>query len=356
MTEQSNLQNYTCLAGKYRNRRKAAGILSWILIALVIIGIIGLIVTLIMLGVGDGTHETLLFILSGCCLGAIALFGTFGFLFIRLSEKLGKRELDYEELSDSEDSFFVGDGTIARFCEGELLIYGETSRGKRAKTVRVPYREMRFFSICSRHRPKEKGEWSVVLEIPVKYLAKDGKTSKNDSPALIQTDSKERLYACLKKYGLGLSGELPVEKHDSKKFLRLQKYILPDTEKRKKSLLFLLFGGAVFIGGIVLAVLWNVTIGALVCVLGFYFAIHSAINYAKEKSTFYIYREGVFWKEKTLADSTFLKWEEIVSLSKEEKNGTPCLETECLYGSYSFPCVGSAYEYIKEHFPEKCRK
>ncbi len=348
-------QNFSHLAEKYKTKRKIAGIFCWVFIILAVLGLLGLIVALIMLGVGDGTHEKLLFILCGCFLGAIALCGSLGFLFIRLTEKLGKQEIDFEELADSADSFFVGEGTIAKFCENELVIRGATQAGKHAKVIRVPYREMRFFSVCSRHAPKEKGEWSVVLEIPLKYLAKEGKATKGDPPALIQTDAKPRLYECLKKYGLELSGELPPEHIVSKKYERLQKYVLPDREKRKKALLFALFGGVVFIGGVVSAVLWNASVGAVICVAGAYFAVHGAINYAKAKTALCIYREGIFWQEKTLADSTFLKWEEVLSLSQEEKNGLLYLKTQCLYGSYSFPGALGAYEYLKERFPEKCR-
>lgn len=353
MTETN--KDFSVLEKRYHAKRKTATVFGWIFLALAVAGLIGLIVSLILLGLGKGS-ETVMFALCGASFAVVVVSGTLAFFFIRLGDKIAEKELDCKERSIGENAFGVGEETFAVFCEGKLLIRGKTNE-KRLKTISVPYTDMRFFSVCVRHTPKEKGEWSVVLEIPVKYLAKDGKGSKDDSPALIQTAAKPRLYECLKQYGLTLLGELPNEGR-TEKFLRKKRFILPDRNKRRRSLLYAGAGVVLIVGGVIAAVssLLNATIGAIIAVLGFYLAIHGFFGFLKAKSVFAVYREGVYWKDKTFTESVFLKWEEILSYSKEEKEGRLYLETQCLYGSYSFPLAAGALEYLEENYADKEEK
>lgn len=344
--------SFAALAAKNRARRKTASVSGWIFVALTVCGLIGLLVGLILLGIGN-FNETLLFILCGSFLGGIVVFGFSAFGAMRLSTKFEKRESDFLERAESENSFFVGEGTLATFGETALRIRGTAAGGKREKTVTVPYREMRFFSVCTRRSPKEKGEWIVVLEIPLKYLAKDGKAKRQESPALIQTEGKPRLYETLKLRGLTLLGELPSETA-GKKFERLRSFVLPDSERRKKALAFAVFGALLLAGGALAAIFWNTTVGSVIAVVGAYLAIQGGMNYVRAKSVFSVYREGIFWKERTQIDNMFLKWEEIVRVTPFQKEGLPFLKAECLYGAYEFPDVNGAYEFIKENFPDRC--
>lgn len=350
MTESN--QTFALLAAKNRVRRKISSVFGWIFVAFTVCGLIGMIVCLILLGLGRA-DEKLLTILCASLLGGMAVFGLSAFGLIRLSSKFDKRETDCLERADGEFSFFVGEGTLATFGESALSIRGVAAGGKREKTVTVPYTDMRFFSVCTRRAPKEKGEWIVVMEIPVKYLAKDGKARRNDPPALIQTDAKPRLYEALKARNLSLMGELPTD-GVAKKFERMRTFVLPDVKKRKKSLLIAALGAVLLAGGAAV-IFWNATLGSVIAVAGAYLAVHGVLNYTRAKSSLVVYREGLYWKNHMQFDNTFLKWDEIVRLSSFEREGG-FMKAECLYGAYEFPDVNGAYRYIGETFPEKCAK
>lgn len=344
-------KEYSVLAEKYRKKTQLITVLGWITVIVAVLCLIGLIVGLILVGIGKA-NQVFALTLSVSCLAGAVLFALAAFFTMRLSSGLEKKRLDYLELSDGEESFFVGEGTLAEFCADVLKIRGTERDGKKQKTVTVPYSEMRFFSVCSRRAPKEKGEWIVVLEIPFKYLSKDGK-SKNEPPALIQTDAKPRLYECLKKHSLPLLGERQ-EDSVAKKYQRYRNFVLPDLTKRRRALAFSALGALLFIGGVVAAILWNLTVGCVVAFVGAYLLIHSASSFLKAKSVLSVYREGIFWREPTHTDTVFLKWEELVRLTPVQKEGLPFLRAECLYGAYEFPDANGAYAYIAEHFPGKC--
>lgn len=345
-------RSFAALAARYARKKKAAVVFGWIFVALAAAGLIGLIVALILLGTGKG-NATLYECLCGGALGVFVLFGLLAIGSISLSSKFSGKEIDYTERADGENSFFVGEGTLAVFCDKNLRIHGKTDGGKREKTVSVPYSEMRFFSVCTRRAPKEKGTWSVVFEIPVKYLAKDGKANGGEPFALVQTDGKPRLYECLKQHGLTLLGEAPEGTCAVKKFQRLQKFVLPDREKRQKALLFLGTGVLLAVGGLVAAFLWDATVGALIAVVGLYLTIHGGSGYVRAKSYLAVYREGIYWKDASQIENVFLKWEEIESFGSAEKDGIPLLRATCLYGAYEFPGISDAYDFMKELHPEK---
>lgn len=344
-------KQYSVLAEKYRKKTKFVTVLGWVTVVLALLCLICLVVGLILSGIGK-TGRLVALILSVSALAGAVVFSLAAFFTIRLSSGLEKKKLDYLELSDGEESFFVGEGTLAEFCGNALKIRGTERDGKRQKTVSVPYSEMRFFSVCTRRAPKEKGEWIVVLEIPFKYLSKDGKP-KNEPPALIRTDAKPRLYECLKKHSLTLLGEKP-EESVAKKYQRYRSFVLPDRAKRRRALAFSGIGVPLFVGGIVAALLWNTTVGCIAAFLGAYLLIQGASSFFKAKSVLSVYREGIFWKEPSNTDTVFLKWEEIVRLTSVQKDGLPFLKAECLYGAYEFPDANGAYAYIAERFPEKC--
>ncbi|MDE5897572.1 MAG: hypothetical protein K2H43_07145, partial [Clostridia bacterium] len=219
--------------------------------------------------------------------------------------------------------------------------------------ILVHYGEIRFFSVCTRRAPRENGEWSVVFEIPVKYLAKKGKAKPNDPPALVQTDGKSRLYACLDRRGFELIGTLPPDKPENRKFVRLRKFVFPDRAARKRALALIVLGGVLIAAAVPAGIFLNVTAGALFGVIGAFLLGRSCASYAGAKSELAFYREGVFWREKNRADSVFLKWEDIVRVSPSEKDGYALLDVTCPYGVYHYPDPVGAEEFLKENFPDK---
>ncbi len=327
-----------------RIHRKIWGAFGWTCIVIALLCMVGLLVVLVMIGLGN---ERMLLLGSLCAgtAGGAALFGLAGLLSVRRNEMWYGRETDALERADGEDSFFIGEETLATFEKDALVIHG----GKQ-KTA-VPYEKIRLFSVCTRRRAREKGEWSVLIEVPASYVMKRAK--KEEAPVLVQADGKERLYAVLRKRGLELLGELPgKDGAQEKKFHRLEKFDLPDPKKRKRSLLFMLLGGAAVCGSVGVAFL-TVPVGAVIAVAGLYLLGRSAVNFLCAKQTLAVYGEGLYFKGNSLRESFFLKWEEIVSLKPAETE-IAVIRAECLYGAYDIPRPVGAYEYLKEKFPEKC--
>ncbi|MDE6677288.1 MAG: hypothetical protein K2K12_06235, partial [Clostridia bacterium] len=188
----------------FARRRKAGSISSLAFGVLAVLCLLGAIVCIVLTEIGERSKETetLLYILSGSFAGGAALFAAATVLISKIAHSVYQTELDFRERCDSENSFFVGEGTLATFEKDGLRIHAESGKGE---AIKVPYSEIRFFSVCTRHLPREKGEWSVVIEVPAKYLAKAGE-SVEDGPALIQADAKERLYRCIENFGLTMIG------------------------------------------------------------------------------------------------------------------------------------------------------
>lgn len=335
----------------YGKRRKVANLCGWVCSILAILSVIGAIVLLVMLAfLTENVMLFALLALGAIVLAAVCGFGAFG--FFRLSMNREKIQRDYLERADSEDSFFVGEDTLATFTENALKLH--LTGGKKEKIVSVPYGELRFFSVCIRHAAKETGEWCVVLEIPAKYLRKGGKTKSGEPPVLVQTEGKQRLYDCLEKYNLPLLGEVRAQSEKSVRYTLQKRFILPDYAARRHKLLFAALGFVVAAVGVTLCFVvrdWLV-VGVSVAAVGVYLAIHSAYGAYRARTVLALYREGIYWRQKTLAESTFLKWDEIesVALQQGEEN---VLRLGCAYGEYGFPAPNGAYEWIAETFPDK---
>ncbi len=320
---------------------------SFIAAILVILFMIGFVVVVFLFEFGK-TSMTLSLILMGV-LAAMSVIGAFGAdFFLRASKRAENDRLDYLERCDSPFSFFVGEGTLATFEESGLYLH-TAEKGKREI---VPYSRMRFFSVCTRTAPREKGEWSVVMEIPACYVMKAEKLSKDAQPILAQTDAKPRLYEALKTRGLTLLGELPQEE-EKKKFTVEKKFYLPDRKQRKRALLFLILGAALICASIPVGIVWNATVGAILAVFGLFLAGRFTYTYLRAKSLFAVYHEGIFWRASGKPDSLFLKWEEIERISSEEVD---TVSVSCAYGAYRFPKVDGALEYLAETHPEKTEK
>lgn len=354
LAEELNAQRRQCVV-----RKRVTNIFGWAAVVLAVSCMIGLIVCIVMLGVGESEPERDTK-LAFCCLGTLigmAVFWGSALALFGAGVRAAQAERDLVERLNGEDCFFVGEGTIATFSEKGILLHGES--GKRRVEIPIPYAEMRFFTVCTRHEPKEKGEWSVVMEIPAHYLIKKGKTKPGDPPALVQTDGKERLYACLEKYGIACLGERPPRGKEGKdkkvsRYSAIGRFVLPDGGKRKKMLIFVVIGFLISAGGLAAGFLWNAAAGSVVCLVGAYIALRAAAAFRKAATRIVLYRQGIFWADRTKADSRFLKWEEVESVSHAEEGETPRLRVKCLYGAYEFPAPRGAYVKIAECFPEKC--
>lgn len=330
-------------------------------LALAAIGcLVGLVVAVLMLEFGERTpeRERLLYILTGAFAGGTIVLSLAAFALAKASQTQHKRELDYRERCCGARCFFVGEGTIAEFCADSLKIYAE-GEAFGENIIVIPYADVRFHSVCTRRKPCEAGEWSVVLEIPWKYVAKKGKREEGAPPAaFIQTDAKERLYRCMDELGLGLLGEAPPRgsRPARKKYIFRAKFILPDTEARRRTIWMIAFGAILLIAGIVIALLFNVTLGTLAAVFGAFLAARSVYSFIKAKGILAFYDEGVYWKEggRAVSERIFLTWGEICGVKRETLRDRGVLTISCAYGNYHLPDVAGAYEYIGAMHPELC--
>lgn len=337
----------------YKRARKIVGALSWISIVLAIFSLIGIIVCLVMLGFRD-EPETLLYILALSMFGGVLLFGGLGFLLYRAGEKLLKRERDALERYHSDDSFLVGDGTLATLHRDKIVIQRAGAPKKGDKPISIPLSKVRAFSLCSRRSAREKGEWSVVFEVPARDLAKDRSKVEEDEKFYIQTDAKPRLYESLTRNNIPLTGERQEDSTQKKKFTRVFRAVKPDSVKRKNALIVAAVGGVALVGGIVIAFLLSATVGSIVSVFGVYFGGRAAVKYFKSKSCFSVYHEGIFWQEQNAVNNLFLKWEEIEEITLKEEN-IPVIYVKCVCGAYHLPALDGVYDEMKRLHGEKCK-
>ena len=312
--------------------------------------LVGVLVTVIMLETGGSERNVLLYTLAGCFAGGSILFALGSVLLGRRSNEATLTQRDFEERMHGEACFYVGEGTLAEFAKDALLIRPASDSGK---SIRIPYGEVVFHSVCSRTKPQEKGKWSVVLEMPAHYVMKRG-----DSPkALVETDGKERLYRVLEERGLSLCGEQPPrgKKRKNVRFTPAAKFLLPDGDRRRRSLLYAALGILLTVGGACMAVFWRdmTLVGAILGVFGIFIAVRSLIAFSRAKGMLAFFEEGIYWQEsgRPESDRFFLKWEQLVCVKWETVNEKRYLAAHCAYGAYHIPDVAGASEYLKETRP-----
>lgn len=348
-------------AARVHRKKKTVQGIGFALIALAVLSFLCAVVCLITAAVKEWqtSTERLLIILGVCTVGGAALFACVTVVLYRVVQRLDITEKDLLERARSEDGFFVGEGTLATFFENKLVIDGVNRKGERQE-ISVPYSEIRFFSVCERQKPCEKGRWSVVLEIPLKYLAKDGAKGdlKNGSTALIQTDGKPRLYECLEKYGIPLLGEPPLPRDaqtSAKKFTLIKKYGVPDRGIRKKYAIFCSLGAALVVVGVVLRLATEITpaLCTVMYVFGAYIFGKYLFDFIRAKSYMALCREGIYLKTEQRIKDIFLKWSVIEHIRCESEEGVPALKADCGYGSYRFPAPEGIADGIEEIVPHK---
>ena len=339
--------------------RKACNGLTLAFSRVAVLCLIGLLVAVIVLELRENTPATerLLYILTGSFAVAAVAFACGAFFMGRLAKEANRTELDFRERCDGAESFFVGEGTLVTFGEDGVRLHDEAGE---KKPIFVPYRDLTFYSVCTRSKPREKGVWSVVLAMPSRYVVKEGKGKDAPPRALIQTDAKERLYRTLEAHAIVLSGETPPRGQTVKniKFTPRAKFLLPDRARRKKSLIFLVVAVLAAVAGVLIAVFWRemLTVGAILSVFGVFFAGRSAFSFAQAKGMVAVYEEGLYWKEGGRAsdERIFIKWEEIGRVSVETVQGKRYLKIACAYGNYHLPDVAGAYEYLQKARPALC--
>ncbi len=291
--------------------------------------------------------RTLLYILAGSFGGGAALFALAAYGMGRLSRLFDLRARDARERADSPESFYVGEGVLATFAEDALEFHAEGREGR----IRVPYPELTFYSVCSRTAPREKGIWKAVIGVPANYLRKNAEGE--GGPVLIETDYKPRFACALKRRGIEFVGEPYQKTAHGVRFSRMKTFKMPLDARRKRAIVFAALGAAVAGAGIAVAFLLSPFIGAVVTVFGGAFAVRSLWRAVFSGRSLAVYREGIYWREDKREERIFLKWEEIVRLSAEERETGTGLRAVCACGAYVFPLPRGAYEYLAENFPEK---
>lgn len=300
-----------------------------------------LVVVLVLFGL-SGENYVLYAILAGSFAGGALLFAPLAYLCLKKGEAHLLKERDELERADGEESFFVGENVLARFGKEELEICGKQLR------IGVPYRDVKFYAVCVRHAPKEKGEWSVLIQFPPQYFPEFG---PDDPSVLIQTDGKQRLYDCIAAHGLTLLGESPNGQNVKKKYERIKKFAIPIPVRRRRALIFSVLGALLFGGGIGFA-FYLTAVGVPVAVIGAYLLARGGVAFLQAKQILAVYREGLFLRGETAHELCFLKWDEIVSMRYPKESAGP-LHIECAYGEYDFPCPQAAYAFLKARFADK---
>lgn len=327
-------------SARFQRQKKICSAFGWALIALAVASALGFLVGVALIGLVRDLEVTGACIAGGCAAGLL-LFGFLGYFVMKRAEKFSRLELDALEREDGEESFFVGEGVLCTFGESGAVLHGED-----AKRVEVPYSEIRFLSVCERREPRDRGEWSVLLEIPSRYLSKHKR--RGDPPVLVMAEGKRRLYEALARHSLVLLGEQPHEGED-KLYEKRAEFVLPDRVKRRRTIVGMSAGGLLAAGGVG-AAFWQPAFGAALSVVGLYLLFRSLIAFGNAKETVGFYLEGLYYRSPLRAECIFLRWEDISRVTFSDGR----MRAECVYGGYDFPCPAGAEEYFGEHHPEKC--
>lgn len=325
----------------YRGKRKFCYALSWVLVVLSVLCIVGLLVAIVLFAIRLGENDALFLILSGAFLIGAVVFALISVWLSRVTVRLLRMERDVDERAVSEESFFAGEGVMATFQEKGLSF----GKGEGVEIL-VPYSQIRATRVCTRTAPKVNGERYVLIEIPARYLTKKG---KGEELLPVQLDDKPRLIECIRRYGVPLGGESYEKTRE--KFKKVTRFQTWNRETCTKHLIGCAVGAVLFILGVVLAfVLSTATVGAVILAFGGLIAVKSACSVLRAKNVIVVYEEGFFKKAEGEPNAFFL-WEEIKGISKKEEEGKRFLVFDCGYGDFICREVDGFYEYVSEKSP-----
>ncbi len=326
-------------------RNAATGVGAFVSAILAVLALFGIVVLLFVYEFRKMDVSLFTVLLGSFAVGTLSL-ALLAFFLMRLNAHAEARRLDFLERCDSPESFFVGEGTLMTFTDDGVVIHGE-----KGDHVRIPYAKIRFFCVCSRKRAHERGEWTVVIEMPASYLAKVG--SGHEGNALIQTDLKDRLLETIAAHGKELLGEKRKAGKAGKagRFRVREMFFMPNPRLRRRAAIIIAGGCVLIVGGVLVAVFFEVWLGVVLVLFGIFLLVRGIFSYFRARALLGFYEEGIYWMAAGRTDSLFLKWEEIEKLSRNEQEGV--FLAHCPYGVYHFPCPAGSWEFIEENYKEK---
>ena len=333
-----------------QRKGKVVRILSWIFIGFFIVGLIGLVVSVVGAELSAEADAAIWWICAGVSFLVILIFIALTLLCFRLGEKYRTAEADARELADSPESFFVGEKMLASFTQEGLHIHAEAGAEGNLRDVTVPYCDVTFYSVRMRTSPRAAGQKTVLLEIPARYLEADAPDKAQ--PSLISMDAKERLFRAIEAHGVPL-----IETDSGKRPEKLEKVYAVKLRQSggKGKYISAVLAGAMILAGILLAVFGGAasSLGYLLAVFGACSAARSIYDFARGDGSLIVYRQGVYWKERNLYESVYLPWEEIGGVTRTEQEGHSFVRFACAYGAFYYPDIDGLYDAIAQEFPEK---
>lgn len=322
------------------------------LVVLLLIGMIGCIISVIIAETRLGTPEE-----DGAWVAA-AVFIAVLFLSIALflpvyrfgaSSRL--RYEDERERLDSEESFFVGENLLFTFGENGATIHNETAGGEEI-SVSIPYSDIACFDFWLRRTPKAKGERSILVKIPAKYLSKDPK-ERSGEPSLVTMTYKQRLLDAIDRHSVSLTRCCEGCAKNTKKLFSVT--AKSSDVASKSSAVSVVAGGLLIVAGVVLAfLLESAVLGVALAVFGAILCGKSVFSLLRNgKTGLVVSAAGVWWREANQYDSLFLRWEDVSCVKLHRHGGETYVAFVCPFGSYYFPDIDGLSGFLRERFSEK---
>jgi len=325
---------------------------SWFFLALLVLSLIGLIVCVIM---GEIKNQDIFWFISFGCIGGILLFIGATLLCFKAAEKYRRIETDARERADSEDSYYIGEEYLATFTAAGLNIHGEKKEKKKPLQIKIPYAEVRIFTVTVRRSPKAKGEEKVLLEIPSRFVKKGGSEGPKEK-TLIELEAKERLFATLKKFSLDViegSRKDPASRGEKKLSVKLKRGL-----GERSGIVNIVFGAALFAAGVLVSIFAKdvALLGYMLAVFGVVVTARGIFNTVAGNGALVVYEGGVYWKEKNRFERSYIPFDDIVTISRLSRESMSFVAFTCAFGTYHYPDLNGLYEGLKQLVPEKIEK
>lgn len=280
---------------------------------------------------------------------------------------------DAAERADSEDSFLFGDDVLGTFGENGITMHtshaamdemrprnrrrGAEEEGARdyedtmdEVNVQIPYHDMTFSLFSMRRFPADKGERSLLVKIPDRYLTRKG---GEGTSSVVTLTWKKRLQESMERYRVRYESYSEGRKKGKVLFSSVKRTNSP---KRKSGFLFLAIGIALVVAGIALAFTSESSIGLPVALAAFGVILGGKGAYSlvkSGKSGLQILESGVYWKEEEKKDGVFFCWEDIESVRLTRRGKETFLLFRMPFGEYFFPDRDGLSAFLKENFAIK---